>query len=152
MTHIADDSPTTPDRAAKARLAWELYHGAHGGEISDLITDLMHLADVDDHQGGGARAARHAVADFLDEQPIWEPTPVYLGQYQPAGQDWITVAQGDESTEPEDVAGCLWTLMQKADFRTAEIPEHVKDLARGEVLVADNGTAFRVIKNPALTV
>lgn len=152
MTHIADSSPTTPDRAAKARLAWELYHGANGGEISDLIADLMHLADVDEHQGGAPLAAHRGVSAYMDERPTWEPTPVYLGQYQPAGQDWITVAQGDESTEPEDVAGCLWYVMQKADFRTSEIPEHVKDLARGEVLVADDGTAFRVIKNPALTV
>lgn len=33
--------------------------------------------------------------------------------------------------------------MQKANFRTGEIS------ARGVVLVADDGTAFRVIKNPA---
>ncbi|MEW1930492.1 hypothetical protein [Streptomyces sp. NPDC088360] len=152
MAHIADDSPTTSDRADKARLAWEVYRGANGGEISDLITDLMHLADVDEVEGGAVRTAGYAVSNYLDEQPAWEPTPVYLGQYQPAGQDWITVATGDESTEPRDVAGCLWTLMQKADFRTGEIAEHVKDLARGYVLVADNGTAFRVIKNPAHSV
>ncbi|MGW0334291.1 hypothetical protein ACWD0J_20885 [Streptomyces sp. NPDC003011] len=76
-------------------------------------------------------------------------TPVYLGQFRPAGKDWITIVEGDASVEPVDVAGCLWTQMQKADCRTGEIPAHIQDVAAGAVLVAENGTAFRVIENPA---
>ncbi|NGO40600.1 hypothetical protein [Streptomyces ureilyticus] len=146
------DDLTTPDRADRARMVWDLYYGAYGGGIGDLVADLMHLADVDEdeHPGGGAHAARQAVANYLDEQPTWPAgPPVYLAQYRPAGKDWITVAEGDNSVELRDVANCLWPLMQKADFRTHEIASHVDDIVRGHVLTADNGTEFRAIENPS---
>ncbi|MEV5774249.1 hypothetical protein AB0L49_23815 [Streptomyces antimycoticus] len=146
------DFLTTPDRAERARTVWEMYRDLHGDEIHYLIADLLHLADVDEHDGGGAYAARRAVADYVDERSVWsaEPkAPKYLGQFRPAGKEWITLIEGDETAEPEDVASGLWVYMQKADFRTGEIPAHVEDLAGGAVLVADNGTAFRVIENPA---
>jgi hypothetical protein len=146
-----NDDLTTVDRAERARTVWEMYRDLHGEQIHYLIADLMHLADVDE-LGGGLYVTRQALAHYASEQPVWpaEPKPpVYLGQFRPAGKDWITIAEGDESAEPEDVAGCLWTQMQNADFRTSEIPAHIQDLANGAVLVADNGTAFRVIENPA---
>ncbi|MFF8293614.1 hypothetical protein ACF068_31020 [Streptomyces sp. NPDC016309] len=142
---------TTPDHAARARVFWEAYRELCGEEISNLITDLMHLADVDEHFGGGAHAVRQAVADYVAEQPVWPrqmKTPRYLGQFRPAGSGWLTIATGDETAEPMDVAGCLWDRMQKAGFRTGEIQAHMQDLVAGEVLVADDGTAFRVIDNP----
>ncbi|CUW33431.1 hypothetical protein [Streptomyces reticuli] len=130
-----------------------MYRDLHGEEIGYLIADLMHLADVDEHPGGGLRAVLNAARYYGSEQPTWpveQPTgPKYLGQFRPKGEEWITIAEGDDSVEPEDVAGLLWPQMQRADFRTGEILAHVQDLARGHVLVADNGTAFRVIENPA---
>ncbi|MEJ8653724.1 hypothetical protein WKI65_38180 [Streptomyces sp. MS1.AVA.3] len=143
---------TTPDRADRARVAWELYRDLHGEEIHYLIADLMHLADVDEHSGGGAHAAQRAVSDYIAEQPVWptEPeVPVHLGQIRPAGQDWTTVATGDDTVEPMHVAGCLRGLLRKAELRASEIQMHIERLARGEVVTASNGTAFRVIKNPA---
>lgn len=148
------DDLTTPDRAERARAIWEMYRDLHGGEeIAYLIADLMHLADVDEHPGGGLRAALKGARYYSSEQPTWpveQPKePKYLGQFRPKGEEWSTIAEGDDSVEPEDVARLLWTQMQKADFHTDEIPAHVQDLARGNVLTADNGTAFRVIENPA---
>ncbi|MFE1075142.1 hypothetical protein ACFW5W_28485 [Streptomyces sp. NPDC058783] len=142
---------TACERAFRARLAWQMYRSVHGGEVRDLIADLMYLADVDRHPGGGANAAREAVCSYANEQLRPEPVPFYLGQYRPTGQDWITVAEGGTDVERADVAGCLWHVLQRADMHTGEIPAHVQDLARGRVLVADDGTAFRVIENPAHT-
>ena len=145
------DPLTTPDRADRARWAWELYSTLNGATLPSLIADLMHLADVDEHIGGGVGAARQAAAEYEAAQPTWptgSKTPKYLGQIRPAGEPWKTVVEGDETTWRVDVAGCLWPLLQRNDFRTGEISAHVEDLARGPVLVAENGTAFRVITNP----
>ncbi|MGW3200014.1 hypothetical protein ACWDBD_36715 [Streptomyces sp. NPDC001118] len=142
---------TTPDRAERARIAWELYRDLHGDKIEYLIADLMHLADVDEHPGGGAHAARRAVAHYVGEGPTWpvEPqAPLYLAQYRPKGGDWITVAEGDDSVELRDVANCLWRLMQKHGFYTSEIALHIDDIVRGDVLTAENGAEFRAFKNP----
>ncbi|MFE5369225.1 hypothetical protein [Streptomyces mirabilis] len=54
MDDLAALSGTAPaDRADRAREAWELYASTYGGsEICDLITDLMHLADLESEDGG----------------------------------------------------------------------------------------------------
>lgn len=44
---------TTPDCAERARTVWAMYRDLHGDQIPYLITDLLHLADVDEHPGGG---------------------------------------------------------------------------------------------------
>ncbi|MFI9311199.1 hypothetical protein [Streptomyces triculaminicus] len=140
---------TTPDRAERVRVLWETYRDLHDGEIRFFIADLLHLADVDEHPGGGAGAVQSAVEYYMEERKVWEEQPVYLAQFLPAGKsDWVTVARGDDTVEARDVAMCMWRLMQKADLRTGEIPMHIDDLVRGAVVTADNGTAFRVIKNP----
>ncbi|MEV6179926.1 hypothetical protein [Streptomyces sp. NPDC052015] len=146
---------TTPDRAARARTAWELYHGAYGGEVADLVTDLLHLADVDELPKGGADTVRRAAASYVAQLPLWpvkasKPAPVYLAQYRPKGGNWITVAEGDATTEVRDVANCLWYLLQKHGFRTGEIALHIDDIARGDVLTAEDGVEFRAIRNPEL--
>ncbi|MDG5807887.1 hypothetical protein P9869_35625 [Streptomyces ossamyceticus] len=150
MHHIVeDDDPTTPDRAARARMAWELYRGAYSGsEIGDLITDLMHLADVDEHLGGGAHAGHQGVNAYLDEQPTWEKPAVYLVQFRPKGGEWITIVKGDDSVELREVADHLWTVLQRHGFRTGEIASHIDDIVRGDILTAECGAEFRAFKNP----
>ncbi|MEU7322633.1 hypothetical protein ABZ682_19065 [Streptomyces griseoviridis] len=145
------DGITIRDFAELARPAWGLYAEAAGsGRVSELISDLMHLSDVLGEDGGGMGAVRTAVGDYLQELEQRSPsaTPALLGQFCPRGQDWITIVEGEESVDRQDVANCLRVQMQAADMHTDELPGHVEDLARGVVLVADNGTAFRVIPNP----
>lgn len=145
------DEPTTVDCAERARMVWEMYRDLHGDEIHFLIADLMHLADVDEHPGGGVLAVREAMAHYADEQPIWpaEPTaPRYLAQFRPKGEDWITAATGDETVELREVASSMWRLMETHGFRPAEITLHLDDLVRGDVLTAEDGTEFRAIENP----
>ncbi|MGW2724107.1 hypothetical protein [Streptomyces sp. NPDC001492] len=140
----AEIDPTTPDRADRVRLAWDLYQGAYpGAELSDMIADLMHLADVDEHTGGGGHAARRAVVDYMDEGPAWPKPVVYVAQMRPKGGDWITIGEGDDTVGLRDVANVLWPQLQKHGFRTGEIPLHIDDIVRGEVLTAENGTEFR---------
>lgn len=142
---------TTPDRADRARQAWDLYQAAHGGKLQDLIADLMHLADVDEHPGGGKYAARHAVINYASELPTWpagtkEYTGSYLAQTRPAGQGWITVGDGDDVLA---VAEDLVHGMHRVGFRMADMSEHVKDLAAGLILTSEQDHEFRVIANPA---
>ncbi|WP_186779907.1 hypothetical protein [Streptomyces salinarius] len=144
---------TTPDRADRARAAWELYHRAHAGQIKDLIADLMHLADVDDLPGGGVYAARRGAADYTAELPAWLPeTPVrrgaYLAQTRPAGQTWVTVDDGDDQ---DAVAEKLLSGMHRVGFRIADLPGYIADLAAGHILTSEQGHEFRVIANPAVS-
>lgn len=62
---------TQEERAERARDAWELYQRQYGGdEISDLIADLAHLAEVeDDAPGGGLMALTTAETHFNAESP-----------------------------------------------------------------------------------
>ncbi|GAA5216967.1 hypothetical protein [Streptomyces thinghirensis] len=143
---------TTPDRADRARAAWELYRDTHGGEVEvkDLIADLMHLADVDDVPGGGVYAARRGAADYTAELPAWLPEkPVhrgaYLAQTRPTGQPWITV---DGGADRHAVAEKLLSGMHRVGFRIADIPGHVADLTSGRTLTSEQGHEFRVISNP----
>lgn len=141
---------TTPDRADRARAAWEAYRSAHGGEVQDLISDLLHLADVDELPGGGTYAARRGVSNYVAELPTWpaetqEITGAYLAQTRPASKGWITVGGGDD---PRGVAEQLWEGMQAVGFLVSELPGHVDDLAAGRILTAEDGHEFRVIKRP----
>lgn len=143
---------TTPDRADRARMAWEIYSAAHGGEVCDLVADLLHLTDVDEHPGGGVFTAHRAVTHYEAEMPTWpaeRKVPVFLAQFRPNREaDWITVGTGDETVELREVANLLWTLLQKHGFRTGEIALHIDDIVRGDVLTAENGAEFRALKNP----
>ncbi|MEW1552249.1 hypothetical protein [Streptomyces tsukubensis] len=146
------DFLTTPDRAERARAFWEGYRDRFGGDVSSLIADLMHLADVDEHADGGPDTVRRAVGCYAAAQPLWpaeeRKAPKYLAQFRPEGQEWITVAEGDDAVEPEDVACCLWIHMLEAGMPTEAMPDLADDMARGVVLVARNGTAFRLFVNP----
>ncbi|MGN9763106.1 hypothetical protein [Streptomyces sp. SD31] len=145
--NLAEHEPTTPDRAERVRLSWELYRAAYPhSEPSDMIADLMHLADVDEHTGGGAHAARRAIVDYMDEGPDWSTPPVYVAQMRRKGGDWITIGQGDDTVELRDVANLLWSQLQKHGFRTGEIALHIDDIVRGDVLTAENGTEFQAFK------
>ncbi|MGY5099501.1 hypothetical protein [Streptomyces sp. 900105245] len=144
---------TTPDRADRAREAWDLYRRTHGGEIGDLIADLMHLADVDDIPGGGAHAARMGAVHYTAELPSWLPesrvyTGAYLAQTRPAGQAWITVGDG---TDRHAVADQLVNGMHRVGFRIADMSGHVADLVTGHVLTSEQGHEFRVITNPLVS-
>jgi hypothetical protein len=144
------DAPTTPDRAERARDHWNAYVAQHGGEyLQELIADLAHLADVDEYPGGGLHVLCRALTYYKAEQPAWPtPAPRYSGQYRLKGKAWITVATGDETAELLDMARCMGRLMQTHGFRTGELGLHFDDLARGEVLTADDGTQFRAIESP----
>ncbi|MER7350368.1 hypothetical protein ABT390_33725 [Streptomyces aurantiacus] len=58
---------TQADRADRARTAWETYIAEFGGsEICDLVSDLLHLADIEGEEGGSwtlARAEIHYAAE-----------------------------------------------------------------------------------------
>jgi hypothetical protein len=142
---------TTPDRADRAREAWNLYHRAHGGKIGDLIADLMHLADVDDIPGGGQYAARRGAASYVAELPTWLPETrtyrgAYLAQTRPAGRAWTTVGDGADRLA---VAEHLLNGMHRVGFRIADMHGHIADLASGHILTSKQGHEFRVIANPA---
>ncbi|MGV9277720.1 hypothetical protein [Streptomyces griseosporeus] len=142
---------TTPDRADRAREAWAVYQGTHGGRIEDLIADLMHLADVDDIPGGGTYVARRGAASYVAELPAWLPEAkvyngAYLAQTRPAGQGWITVGDGEDRRA---VVEELLEDMHRVGFRIADMPGHIADLASGHILTSEQGHEFRVIANPA---
>ncbi|MET9209653.1 hypothetical protein ABZW38_31525 [Streptomyces bacillaris] len=146
---------TAPDRADRARKAWELYDAASGdGEdsrIEDLITDLLHLADTDEHPGGAEGVAARASRNYEGELATWptvvreaaaEPTGRFLAQARQVGGDWFTVAADDDRRE---AAVDLWRGMQLAGFRFSELAAHTEDLMKGYVLTSD-GCEFRVIE------
>ncbi|THA65400.1 hypothetical protein E6R60_33345 [Streptomyces sp. A0642] len=148
---------TTPDRADRARKAWELYGTEHGdgveNPIEDLIADLLHLADTDEHPGGAAGVLTRAVGSYAAEIPSWPTTEVevdaeaaghYVAQARGAGGDWFAVGCGDD---PRTVAELLWTAMQLAGFRFSELHAHTEDLIAGHILTSDDGCEFRVIEH-----
>lgn len=49
------------------------------------------------------------------------------------------------AASPREAAKALWNDMQRAGFRFSELQGHLDDLAAGDELCAENGTAFRVI-------
>jgi len=57
-------------------------------------------------------------------------------------QGWVTVSRGH--TE-RDAAETLWETLQKAGFRTGELPDHIADLANGHAIGTQDGREFRVI-------
>jgi hypothetical protein len=141
------DDITTPDHAERVRDLFEVYGFAYTQQIRDMITDLLHLADVDEYAGGGAQAAREAVSRYVAERPVWPTAPVYLGQYRPAGQGWITLVHGVESVDRLHVAGSLCVLVRGDGLRFSELQLRIQDLVVGEVVTADDGTAFRVVRS-----
>src|ERR1044072_2788256 len=118
---------TTPDRAERARKAWEIYSTAHGGEVQDLISDLLHLADVDEIPGGGAYVARRGVENYMAELATWpsetpHATGSYLAQVRHPGGPWTTVGGGDDRRV---VADTLRSGMERVGFRFSELSDHV---------------------------
>ena len=73
MNNLAQGDNLTPIHcAATAHAAFALYATAYpGAEISDLITNLAHLADQETDQGGDA-TLRHAAARYGTELPKTE--------------------------------------------------------------------------------
>lgn len=141
---------TTPDRADRARKAWEIYKTVHGGEIQDLVSDLLHLADVDEVPGGGAYTAERAVRYYTAELPEW-PTEgpkfagTYVAQTRSADGPWLTVGSGDGLSE---TAETLISGMQQVGFYTSDMAGHVGDLVKGHILTSEAGHEFRVTRNP----
>ncbi|MEV7657892.1 hypothetical protein AB0O39_27455 [Streptomyces anulatus] len=147
---------TTPDRADRARRAWALYQSENGVEaenrIEDLISDLLHLAEVDEHPGGAEGVAARASRNYEAETGTWpegwaeaEPTGRFVAQMrrrQVGEEAWFTVGDGDD---PRAVAGFLWKAMQIAGFRFSELAAHTEDLMQGRVLTSNDGFEFRVI-------
>ncbi|MGW6654978.1 hypothetical protein AMK23_34620 [Streptomyces sp. CB02130] len=144
---------TTPDRADRARKAWALYQSENGVEaenrIEDLISDLLHLAEVDEHPGGAEGVAARASRNYEAETGTWpegwvkaEHPGRFVAQVRQAGGVWFTVGDGDD---PRTVAGFLWKAMQIAGFRFSELAAHSEDLMQGRVLTSNDGFEFRVI-------
>ncbi|MFM9462886.1 hypothetical protein ACKI1K_08520 [Streptomyces scabiei] len=90
MADIAQDpanEETPAQRAERARVAWERYISRFpASHVSDLIADLLHLADLEVPGGADqtlARAERH----FYSEAPVKLSHPRAL-TYEPAsGRD-----------------------------------------------------------------
>ncbi|MFE7657086.1 hypothetical protein ACFU6M_30065 [Streptomyces bottropensis] len=150
MDYIAQAAGlTTPDRADRARGAWMVYAAAFDGtaRLQDLIADLLHLANVDEVNGGAARTLEIAVDHYTAELPTWPETEAPSGGYHAEvsihGREWQVVAHGDE---PREVADQLSRSMQLVGFRHGEMHAHLDDLVAGHTLTAECGTAFRVRK------
>lgn len=74
MDDIAmNDDRTQADRADRAREAWRVYSETYSGSmIRDLITDLLHLADIDEPDGAdAAEELGAAVSNYEGELPTW---------------------------------------------------------------------------------
>ncbi|GAA1561992.1 hypothetical protein GCM10009678_51130 [Actinomadura kijaniata] len=139
---------TTPDRADRARKAFDLYRTEHGGLLQDLVADLMHLAEVDECPGGAVTVVKWAVIAFLAEQPSW-PTEESAGGEHYVGQagmadDWVSVECGED---PREVAHEMVPLMLHAGFYSCDMAGHIDDLIKGHILTAETGIAFRIIKS-----
>lgn len=136
-----------PDLADRARTAWELYRDESGGELQDLISDLLHLAHVDEHPGGAEFTATQALANYTAEvpEPPTEITGAHLAQTRPAGREWLTVAGGDDRRAAAEE---LRQAMQVVGLLTSEMDGHIDDLTKGYVLTSDGGHAFRVLNQP----
>lgn len=169
--HIVDSialnwsDKTTPDRADRARKAWALYGGEYadgigdptGNPVEDLIADLLHLANTDEHPGGAPGVMSRAVRNYEAELASWPAGPAgaggeggepeaagrYLAQARGANAVWLTVGQGDDR---RTVAELLWKAMQEAEFRFSELAAHTEDLMKGYVIASNDGFEFRVIE------
>lgn len=76
----------------------------------------------------------------------------YAAQARPAhrfpgepGRGWVTLFRGRTEC---DAAGHLWETLQRAGFRTGEIPDHIGDLAKGHVISTEKGVEYRVLLRP----
>ncbi|MET8661399.1 MULTISPECIES: hypothetical protein [Streptomyces] len=144
--NVALSGLTTPDRADRARAAWAAYSATEGGELWDLITDLLHLADVDNEFPDSDYVLDRAVANHQAEAPTWPvPLPkaeaICLAQVHALGQDWVTVGAFDC---PRAAADSLRSAMETVGFQPPEIPAHVDDLMDGRILTSNCGFGFRV--------
>ncbi|WP_338684547.1 hypothetical protein QD712_29395 [Streptomyces acidiscabies] len=150
---VSNGDSTASESADRAREVWEVYCDSAKDVIHSLIVDLLHLADVDGHPGGGRYAAERAVEDYGIERfglfegaPLPPRTRAYVAEVLPVGyQAWVGVDEGDE---PREAGASLTRLMQAADLATGELGGFLEDMARGECVTADDGTAFRVRRNP----
>lgn len=151
MDDIAFDSGLTQtDRADRVRKLWDAYREEHGGELQDFVSDLLHLADVDDVPGGAQYVARRGVGNYVAELPTFPEDQhalwPHLGQARTAATAWVTLSGGDS---PREAAERLNDAMQSAGFHFSELSAHADDLAQGHVLTAEDGREFRVIPRPA---
>lgn len=144
MDDIALDSDLTQvDRADRARRAWAAYEAEHGGRVQDLITDLLHMVEVDETEEGALGTALSAAHNFESERPAWpEETATYAGQVRREPYPWLTEGT---ATTPREAAGQLRKAMELVGFYTSEMHAHMDDLIKGHVLTADDGHQFRVI-------
>ncbi|MFD3908956.1 hypothetical protein ACFXOL_14785 [Streptomyces californicus] len=152
-TAVVWSDKTTPDRAECARKAWALYQSENGIEaenrIEDLISDLLHLAEVDEHPGGAEGVAARALRNYEAEtgtrpegRTKAEQPGRFVAQTRQVGGVWYTVGDGDD---PRAAAGFLWKAMQIAGFRFSELAAHSEDLMQGRILTSNDGFEFRVI-------
>ncbi|MDX3387555.1 hypothetical protein PV682_39850 [Streptomyces niveiscabiei] len=150
---VSSGDSTASESADRARRAWEVYCDSHKDMIHGLIADLLHLADVDGYPGGGRYVAERAVEDYGIERfglfegvPLPPRTCAYVAEVLPVGyRAWVGVDEGDE---PREAGASLMRLMQAAELATGELGGFLEDMARGECVTADDGTVFRVRRNP----
>jgi hypothetical protein len=81
---------------------------------------------------------------YLDN--AMDTTPVYWAQVKDRheGAGWRTV--GTSGKSGHDAAwGALTEEMQRRGLRYGELADHITDMEQGEELVAEDGTAFRIL-------
>ncbi|MFF3363603.1 hypothetical protein [Streptomyces misionensis] len=58
---------------------------------------------------------------------------------------WVTLFRGCTEYAAADQ---LWETLQRAGFRTDEIPDHIADLTKGHVISTEKGVEYRVLLRP----
>ncbi|MFJ2176423.1 hypothetical protein ACIOHE_26470 [Streptomyces sp. NPDC087851] len=111
MDDIAKDFQVSPPALARsARGAWNAYRTECGptAQVSDLITNLLHLADVDGHALSGAASLRRAATDYEAEIPNHGLTCVHCGSaaITPTARQWATCRDCGQGMETGAAMKC----------------------------------------------
>lgn len=131
-------------RIDHARMAFELYRNVDGESgISDLIADLMHLADaIGPEDSDGPAVWARAEVQYVAEAP-----PVTSGNRPAEVTIFVALVNGEtvgRASLAEAAAHLLNEPMEIHGFRFSELPDYRADLAKGHVLTAEDGTTFQV--------
>jgi hypothetical protein len=115
-------------------------------QVSALLIDAHHekFPSID-----GSTSTENLIQDvkrwYLDNPATHAPAHWAQIKDRHEGAGWRTVGTSDESGH--DAAwGVLTDDMQRRDFRYGELAAHIADMENGDVLSADDGTEYRLLK------